>query len=208
MPGGMQIDLVVLVPDKQMEAALKALLQRPEALKIRGIDFEIVVHPRRDPGCRGESSGLLSVFASRASFCLVVFDHEGCGEHQSTREELEDKVESSLAANGWDGRCAVVVISPELEAWVWSDSPVVDQALGWSGVTPSLRDWLRAKGYLQPDESKPVDPKRTLEAALRQVRKRRSSSIYGELATRVSVSRCADPSFEKLKAILVQWFPK
>jgi hypothetical protein len=206
MPGVSNLDLVVLVPDKQMEATLRSLLQRHASLRVRPFSFEILVHPRRDPGCRSESPALLSIYASRAKFALVLFDREGCGEEQLPREMLESSVEAVLAAAGWSGRSSVVVISPELEAWVWSDSPVVDQAVGWTGLSPSLRQWLISQGFVVASESKPSKPKEALEAALKKSRKRRSASIYGELAARVSLGRCTDPAFQKLKTTLLQWF--
>lgn len=206
MPGGPQIDLVVLVPDKQMEATLRSLLHRHASLQVKPFSFEILVHPRRDPGCRGESAALLSVYASRAKYALVLFDREGCGEEQLPRETLESNVEAALAASGWTGRSSVVVISPELEAWVWSDSPVVDQTVGWAGLAPSLRQWLVEQQLVVANDSKPSKPKEAFEAALKKVRKRRSASIYGELAAKVGLGRCTDPAFQKLKNILLGWF--
>lgn len=206
MPDIPQIDLVVLVPDKQMEATLRSILQRTTSLQIRPLTFEILVHPRRDPGCRVESAALLSVYLSRARFALVLFDREGCGEESITREGLESNVDTRLAAAGWMGRSAVIVLDPELEAWVWSDSPVVDQVIGWAGATPPLRQWLETEGFIAARGSKPSRPKEAFDLALKRARKRRSASIFSELAEKVGLNRCIDPSFLRLKAVLQQWF--
>jgi len=200
------VDLVVLVPDKQMEATFRSVLQRSESLKIAAVSAEILVHPRRDPGCRGESVDLLSVFLHRSRYAMVAFDRDGCGKEQLTRELLEANLESSLEESGWKNRCAVVVIDPELEAWIWSDSPLVDQTLGWSGASPTLREWLESKQFIVSEQRKPPHPKEALEAALKLKRKRRSASLYGDLAAKVSLSRCIDPAFQKLKTILQSWF--
>ena len=45
------IDLFCLVADKNMEAAVSGLLDRPESLGIRRIERQVVIHDRRDPGC-------------------------------------------------------------------------------------------------------------------------------------------------------------
>jgi hypothetical protein len=45
-----------------------------------------------------------------------------------------------------------------------------------------------------------------LEKALRIVRKPRSSSIYFQLAQRISFRNCTDASFSKLKLCLTRWF--
>jgi len=97
------------------------------------------------------------------------------------------------------------MIEPELEAWVWSDSPQVDEALGWSGQ--NLRQWLKDKGYVQRGGQKPLRPKETMDVALRIARQPRSSSIYKTLGQRVSFTSCADPAFRLLLKTLRQWFP-
>jgi hypothetical protein len=136
----------------------------------------------------------------------VIFDREGCGRQQLGRELLETEVEQRLAASGWGDRAAAVAIDPELEIWVWSDSPEVDAALGWSGRDPSLSNWLVAEGFRNANERKPREPKRAVEEALRIARKRRSSAIYEQLAKRVGLQRCADVAFLKLTATLQRWF--
>jgi hypothetical protein len=54
------IDLVCLVADKNIEAAIEGILQRPSALGIREVQFEVIVHPNRDPGCFHQASELLA----------------------------------------------------------------------------------------------------------------------------------------------------
>ena len=90
---------------------------------------------------------------------------------------LEGEVRGRLRSAGLDSWADVVIIDPELEAWVWSDSPHVDESLGWKVTTPALRDWLRAEGLWEDGASKPRDPKEAMEAALRAVGIARSTSI-------------------------------
>ena len=190
------VDLVVLVPGKNEEAAIGALLSsRHRSLGVRHIRYEILVHTRGDPGCFLEAPA------------LVVFDRQGCGQEQQTVAALTDDLGKRLARAGWEDRAAVLVIEPELENWVWSDSPEVDSALGWQGRDPSLRDWLQQKGLWPEGAAKPRDPKEAVESALREVRRPRSSSIYRALAEQVSLRRCQDPSFAGLKTVLRSWFP-
>jgi len=148
----------------------------------------------------------LAVSAGAASFALVVFDREGCGRIEP-RETIEKEVEARLAANGWANRSAAVVIDPELEAWVWSDSPHVQTALRWTKGRPQLEEWLVQKGYRHPEQQKPHQPKKAVEDLLRLSKTPRSSSIYRELAEQVSFQRCTDPAFLKLRQVLKQWFP-
>ena len=60
-------------------------------------------------------------------------------------DQLESLVEKRLQDNGWRDRCAVITLVPELEAWVWSDSPMVDVVLGWHNQTHALKEWLQSK---------------------------------------------------------------
>jgi hypothetical protein len=202
-----QSDLVVLVADGDMEFAIRGLLRRPQALPIRSLRVEIHRHLQRDPGCFLTAHDFLRPFASRSAHGLVLFDKQGCGREETSRESLEVVVENRLSAAGWGERAAAVALDPELEIWVWSDSPQVDRCLGWEGRRPPLRQWLRTEGLLSEGARKPHDPKTALRKALRAGGKGASAAIFEELASGVSLDRCADPAFLKLRRLLASWFP-
>jgi hypothetical protein len=199
-------DLVVLVADKNMQVAIDSILKRSEAMQLRYFTSVIFPHPRHDPGCRLESDAFLAPFASSFDHALVVFDRDGCG-LDLERVRLEEEVEHKLSQRGWEGRSAVVAIDPELESWVWSDSPHVEKVLGWHNQNPSLREWLDKQGHLPLKQPKPSDPKTAMLAAIRHVRKARSPVIFRLLAERVSFERCTDAAFSKLVSTLRTWFP-
>lgn len=182
-------DLVALVADKNMEATIVSLLERPQALGIRPITYDVFVHPRRDPGCVTEADDFLRTFSSVYRYALVLFDHEGCGREQVPPEPLADEVKARLEEASWTTRAEAIVLAPELEVWAWSGSPHVARCLGWEDRKPPLRDWLAKRGFWQADAPKPHPPKAAFEAALREVHKPRSSAIYGELARSVSLAR-------------------
>lgn len=199
-------DLVVLVPDKNVEHTVKGLLGRPRDLGLRDVEYDIFVHPRRDPGCLLGAHEFLRPFHSDYRFALVMFDHQGSGQEREPPSTLVDRVRLQLERNGWLSRAEVVVLAPELEVWVWSDSPQVDDCLGWAGRQPSLREWLAAKDYWPPDAPKPADPKTATEEALREVRKPRSSAIYLALAQQVSLCGHTEPAFLHFTQTLQRWF--
>ncbi|MEP0762584.1 MAG: hypothetical protein HRF48_07580 [Chloroflexota bacterium] len=200
-------DLIALVADRDMEYTLRGLLSRDRALGTRPITYEVFSHPLRDPGCWTDAPSFLRPYTRQYRYALVMFDHEGSGQESRRAVDLQEELESRLEANGWaGGRARVIVLEPELEIWVWSDSPQVDSCLGWDRRQPDLRTWLRQRNLLGPDAFKPADPKKALEAALREVKRPRSSAIYRQLAEQVSFSRCVDPSFNHLRAILTEWF--
>jgi hypothetical protein len=200
-------DLILLVADENMRFTLNAILGRCPSLSIRSISYDSFTHPQHDSGCLHQSHELLRSRAGQYAHALVLFDREGCGKETiCTREQLESEVEARLGQSGWSDRAAAVVLDPELEIWVWSDSPHVDTVLGWSGRQPDLKSWLAQSGFLEKDQVKPSRPKEAVEAALRLRKKPRSSAIYAELASRVSFDRCIDPSFAKLREVLRGWF--
>ncbi len=200
-------DLILLVADKNIEYAVKGLVSRPEALGIRAINAFVVPHPERDPGCFLRAPEFLRPFRQRYRHALVLLDREGSGRDEIPRSELEADLEGRLSAD-WGNRAAAVVLDPELEVWIWSDSPHVDTVLGWQGRSPNLQSWLVDSGFSEASADKPTRPKEAMEKALRLVAKPRSSALYRQLAERVSFQRCSDPAFDKLKQTLQSWFPQ
>ena len=199
-------DLVVLVADKNMEFSMLGILQRPEALGITEISYDIYPHIERDPGCLHRGHDFLRPYVNKYRHALIMLDHQGCGKEDSPREVLEKEIEDRLSSSGWGDRAAAVIIEPELENWLWSDSPEVDAALGWQGKSPSLRTWLKDQGFQETDLSKPIYPKEAVEKALKKVYKPRSSAIYHQIAGKVSFKRCMDSTFLKLIEKLTLWF--
>lgn len=199
-------DLVVLTADKDMKLLVQGLLTRPEDLNIQPVSAEFFIHPEHDPGCLLRADDFLRPFYSRFQYAIVMFDREGCGREAYPAERLELGVKDRLRKSGWSDRASAIAIDPELENWVFSDSEAVDAALGWTGRNPSLRSWLKKRGYFKKDQSKPTRPKEAMLEALREVKIPRSSSIFGQLARNVNFEGCTDRAFLKFKNTLQAWF--
>jgi len=199
-------DLIVLTADKDTEFSIRALLNRHLAVGIRQIQYDLFVHPGHDSGCRPRAHTFLRAFAKSYSFALVIFDREGCGRDDHSRLEIEREAEDALASSGWKGRSSVIVIDPELEAWVWSDSPHVPTVLGWTAPAADLHTWLQAHNFALLPNRKPVRPKEAMLATLRAMRKPPSAALFQQLASQVSFTRCTDDAFLKLLTTLRRWF--
>jgi hypothetical protein len=191
-----------------MEAAVRGLVNRdPHALQVSAFTLEtILVHPEKDPGCRSNSTDLLRPYLQDVRHALVLFDRDGCGAENTPVNELEDQVEDDLRRNGWDDRARCIVIDPELEVWVWSESPEVGKALGWDRQQ-AVQHWLRDNGYWEEGAPKPDDPKKAMDDALKKLGEPRSASIFEDLAEVVSLRRCTDPAFQRFLETLREWFP-
>jgi len=201
-------DLVVLVADSNAEHALNEILDRYPSLGIRRIYFQVIRDTARaDPGCYGRSHEFLRPSLREFKHAIVIFDRQGSGRESRDAEELEHEVANRLRQNGWADRAAVIVIDPELEAWVWRPSRQAEESVGWRGKAMPLREWLQQMELWPEGVLKPPDPKLALEATLRELRRPRSSAIYADLAKKVSLRNCRDRSFCRLVQILRNWFP-
>ncbi len=200
------LDLVALVPGRDEQAALEGILSRHRALGIGQVSYAIDRHTGRDPGCRLRAVDHLKSAIGLYRHAIVLFDHEGSGGETTPACDLERQVEEALARSGWQDRAACIVIEPELEIWVWSDSPHVDLELGWAGRHPTLREWLISENFLTANTAKPADPKAAMERAMRQARKPISPHVFARLAETVGLNRCGDRAFLKLKTVLRGWF--
>lgn len=198
-------ELVILAADKNMEAAIQGILSRSKALGIRPIKPDIYRHPQKDTGCRTDGVDFLSAFADHYRYALLIFDFEGCGEYDIPASALEQRLRDKLCTL-WHDRAEVIIIEPELDIWVWSDSPHVETVLGWADQKQAMRPWLQNLGFLPAGSIKPERPKEALEAVMMLIKKPRSSTIYSDLAKKVSFKRCTDRSFVKLTNILHAWF--
>ena len=199
-------DLFVLAADRDIEQTVLGLLPRTPALQIRQVSAEVKPFWRHDGGCRVEGVSVLRSLAGQFRHAILIFDFDGSGANVTSATELEQQLEAELRNAGWGDNAAVIVIEPEIEAWVWADSPHVATILGWSDDR-ALSLWLRSVGFVKLNESKPDDPKRAMLAALRHVKKKPSSSIFKELAEKVAFKACTDRSFDKFVSTLRRWFP-
>ncbi len=203
------LDLIVLVPDGDYLQALEGLLtSRFRDLGIREIKFEIIKYARHDPGCFHDSPDVLRAYLLEADKALVIFDHEGSGQEPKTAEDVENDLRHRLSVNGWNNRAEVVTVLPELEIWIWNQSPRLDNFLGWENQPKSLREWMKEEGMWPSGNQKPLKPKEALEKVRRETRTRKSSALFRQLAEETDFVHCTDPAFLKLKTILRGWFLK
>jgi hypothetical protein len=200
-------DMIVLVPDRNMRFGIDSLLYRHDSLNIRQISYDILIHPRHDPGIYCEGVELLRDFTNQYRYALVFIDHEGSGQENASVDEIANHIKYGLENNGWQDRAEVIVFEPELEIWLWAESTHTANVLGWDDYN-TLKNWLVSKGLWEEDAPKPMKPKKALEMSLAVKRISRTSSIYEEIASKVSLHRCRVPSFLKFREILQKWFPK
>ncbi len=197
-------DLVVLVADKEMQYALRGALNRREALGIRKIRHDSFVHSGHDGGVRRTGPELLRMKRRTATHALLLLDYEGSGSSVGAAE-LEAELDHRLTSD-WGDAAKAIVIEPELEAWVWGADNAMHAVLGWDKAE-SAREWLRQRGFQFSTTGKPARPKEAFSALLREATLPRSAAVFEEIASRISLQRCHDAAFGRLRQQLVCWFP-
>lgn len=199
-------DLILLVADKNMKHALKGVLARNPSLGIRPIRFEIKVHEGAgDGGTRKSGPEVLALLRRGFRHALLVLDFEGCGSSLPNALALESDLDSRLNRH-WGTDAKSIVIEPELDVWVWGSNNSLETALGWPPGSP-VRQWLLAAGFTFTTGNKPVRPKEALQAVQRHIGTPRSSALYEQIAGKISLKRCSDLAFHRLKTQLAAWFP-
>ena len=199
-------DLVVLVADKNMQFALRGALERPKALGIRPISYDFRTHIGRDGGVRTTGSELLATERRRFAHALLVLDLEGSGAREGQNaSELESLLDAELRPQ-WSTNAKTIVIAPELDIWIWGTDNALKETLRWP-LAQNIRAWLKDEGFELDVHGKPKQPKEALEAMVRIHRQPRSSALYEKVTRRISLKRCSDPAFHRLRVALRGWFP-
>lgn len=208
-------DLLFLVADKNMAEAVGGLLERDQIYQAIGcapFQFDArrdikVAAGQNDPGLYVRANELLRPLAAEYRHAVVIVDEEWEG--SPGEEEIVRRLSEHLVNAGWAKESSLpLVVRPEADVWLWSDSPHSATALGWPSWA-ELRPALEREGYLAADRKKPERPKEAAEWALKNCGRKapRSAALYRQVSSRVSVRRCEDTALTRLIEALRTWFP-
>ena len=209
----MKRDCVFLLADKNMKGAFEGFFSRENfhlSLNCGPFDFDVVkdiavASGDNDPGLYTQGHELLRPFQVTHHRALVVLDAEWDGSPGA--ERIKADLSGKIKSTGWGSETfRVIVIDPELENWIWQKNDHVAKGLGCPSCQEMMGDATVQAGWPEA-EAKPPRPKELLEDILRRRRIPRSSAIYKNITSRVSVKGCTDSAFEELLAALREWFP-
>lgn len=196
------LDLGLVVADKNMDFTLRGILARPEALGIRKIAYQIVVHPGHDGGVRTAGPETLATLQGKTNHGIVMLDLEGSGaegDDYSVEAELDERLRAK-----WGHRAKAIVIKPELDAWVWGSDNAIRQVLDCSII--DIRGWLQSQGFEFSSDRKPARPKEAFQYLMDELKEPRSSANYKSITSKISLERCTDPAFLRFRTTLQSWF--
>lgn len=208
-------DLLFLVADKNMAEAVGGFLERDQIHSIVGCgrfkfdarrDIKVAVG-QNDPGLYVRANELLRPLAEEYMRAVVIVDEEWNGSPGA--HDIEGRLLEHLADAGWSEENSLgLVVQPEADVWLWSDSPYSAKALGWASWDV-LRPALEKQGLLAAGQPKPERPKEAAEWALRNGDKKtpRSAALYRQVSSHASIKRCEDDALKRLLSALRAWFP-
>lgn len=195
-----------LLADGGMEQVLRGFLGRDQfhlSLGCGKFEFDpvqdVIVAPTRDPGVYSTAHELLLPFVATHQRAVVMVDADWDGSPGAT--VIREHVGAGLAE--WPA-FAVIVIEPELEAWLMTENAHLARIFR---CPENYRQILERAGWWPNDLPKPPRPKEALEHLKREHKARVVNADFGKLAAVMSVKLCQDPAFNELRDHLRTWFP-
>lgn len=212
-------NLVVLCADDDQLAVVRTILnERTSSLGIKPLNLttaDFVKDVWHDSSPAENAVALLRKFQKTHHRAIVLRDLEGSGHESEGATSLENGISQALVRSGWKAeRICVIAIEPEIEIWLRFQSQHLEQLLQNKSKDQKssiridfgnkLTEMVAKNGGMS--ESKPNRPKEVFEALLRAYRVPWSSSLFEHLAQKESLKTCVTPSFNRLLAILRNWF--
>jgi len=198
------LDLVALVADHHIDAVLRALLCRFWP----GVRFHLL-RGMGDPDVFFRAEERLRPFIRRARYALVVMDFRwDRPPNLRSPDQIQEELRSRLSRSGWQDRCEVIVIDPEVEVWLWADPHLIVEWLDPNRKYP-------IQSLFPVRNTKPAQPKEELDRIIRQINHRyrlgvrMKTELYKWVAEKVPkrlLETCADPAFSALRWALSSWF--
>ncbi len=205
-------DLLVYVADADALAFVRAVLNRPQALEIRPIVFDIERHPQRDAGMVQSGAELTRMKKGQYGKALLLWDHHGSGrDHKQKPDQVAQDIQGKLDSFTWSGNSATTVLVPELEQWLWFCENAVAAHCGVTAL--QLQQWVDERASRlgkSVEELKNQQPKELFEHVVRErINRTISPRDFEEIGRRASVSALlACDSFSAIAQTLRAWFPQ
>lgn len=211
-------DLILHLADRHMEDGFRAFFARDDWHHVLGCArFGIDPGSLEDIFRRGghTDGGLwqhahdnLAPFRQRYRHAMIVLDadfdpHPGA-------ESLVREISANLLAAGWpEDAFRVVVIDPELEAWLWAPNVNVAMAFGHDDFKEMQR-MLAERNLWDEASPKPNDLKEARDVAAKLGGRRTAGPIFRSVFAGISrraCDLCEESGFRSLRAALQTWFP-
>jgi hypothetical protein len=201
-------DIIFLLADGGMEQVLRGFLGREQFHRSLGCGMfafdparDVIVAPTKDPGVYGTAHELLRPYEGTHGRAVVILDADWNGSPGASA--IHEHVAKRMTER-WR-QFVVIVIDPELEAWIMNDNAHLARIFR---CPDNYRQLLQQAGWWPADRPKPPRPKDALEHLRRHHKVRVVNADFGKLASVMSVRQCQDLAFHSLRDHLRAWFPE
>jgi hypothetical protein len=190
-------DIMFLLADGGMEQVLRGFLSRDQFHRSLGgfeLDpaLDVVVPPTKDPGVYGTAHELLRPYERTHQRAIVIVDADWKGTPGAPA--MREHISQCMTARWQD--FGVIVIDPELEAWIMSETPHLASIFR---CPQNYLQILQQADWWPSGPPKPPRPKEALEHLKRHYELRVVNADFGKLAAVTSVRQCQDPAFNQLR---------
>lgn len=201
-------DIVFLLADNAMAQVVTGFLNRERchpSLRCAAFGFnprtDIIVSPTKDSGMLKYARDLLRSYEATHRRAVVILDDAWQGNPGTML--LRERLAEALS-HGWK-EFAVIIIEPELEAWLMNENAHLPRIFR---CPENYRHLLADAGLWPKGAVKPPDPKTALNHLRDHHGARAGNAEFGKLAAVTSVRYCQDPAFIQLRDQLRTWFPE
>ena len=141
---------------------------------------------------------------------ILLWDYHGSGESKPPAQS-RDAIRLRLRQVTWEDRSEAVVVSPEIEEWLWRAPAALARYLGINDAKlQQYVDSFAGKRNTDGDGCKASYPKELFEYCLYQTRRRKPlPEDFKQIAARANLLAWqASPTFGGFIEVLRVWFPR
>lgn len=203
-------DLLVLTADADTAAVMRAVLKRPQSLRVHPISFDVERHFEKDAGVVHTGPDLVRNRKGEFRKVILIWDYHGSGwDKRYSPEESMRRVQERLDGVTWKGDSGAIVLVPE-EEWLWHDPASLCKQLGKDAKL--LNQWIEEYARKQNKSASVIrseSPKELLRYVwVEKAGKSLSPRDFEEIATTASLQDWQrSASFSAVLRLLQQWFP-
>ena len=209
-------DCVFFTADSTMKQALLGFLTRKDCFSHYNLGTApFLFHPNEDlfssatmdPGTYTTGEELMRPFQKTHRHAVLMLDAQWDGSPGAAA--IRTDLSNRILVTGWPADAfKVIVIEPELEAWIWQRNQRLATALKFGSVAEMVKAVHDAKVDWPNGQAKPSRPKEALEAVATRKRKiGYSFALHRAITATISLAGCRDNAFLELRQTLQRWFP-
>src|SRR5689334_3577845 len=134
---------IFLLADQNMRGAFEGFLTRQleHSIGVRHFEYKVIVEAGHDPGVYKRAHQILRLLRRDYDYAMIALDEAWNGSPGAAA--IREHIRINMLSCGWEeNNFEVIVIVPELEAWILQDNTHVAEAFRFTSHR-SIRQWLQ-----------------------------------------------------------------